>query len=87
MLNSFFEGFEKQAGIVEKSLGMIGKAGKSMSNAGLNMATNPTGGEISGAIGKGMHATGNFIRKNRALVGAGAVGAGAGMVAGRSSKD
>lgn len=89
-MNGFWEGFEKQANMLARGMVRVRRAGRALSNAGLEAATNPTSGAVKGMLGRAGHSVGNAIANNpgKALgAAAGAAGlAGIGM-SGRSKKD
>lgn len=85
--NSIMGGLQGVGGAMGRN---VYKAGAKARNLGTGMiddaATNPNalkmaGGQAINAVGQGLKGAGNMVRKNKALVGAGALGAG-GLAAG-----
>lgn len=76
---------KKVAGLASMAEGLIGKTvglGKTVSEAGLDMATKPGGGAASSALGRGLHAAGQAVAAHPKTALGVAGGVAGGMVAG-----
>lgn len=87
MKNKVMGGLQGVGGAMGRNLNAVGRQARSMGTGMINdAAQNPNalkmaGGQAINAVGQGLKGAGNMVRKNKALVGAGALGAG-GLAAG-----
>jgi len=78
MSNYFWNGFDKQANLMQSAVSGVRSLGEKAVRQGAKMVGKPVGPGISRTVGKGLQTAGNWAYKNPRKVVGGAVGAAAG---------